>query len=37
MAGGAQALRAFLKVAPAGSDAEMAKKQLLRAEGVASK
>jgi tetratricopeptide (TPR) repeat protein len=35
--GGAEALRAFLKVAPAGPDAEMAKKQLLRAEGMAAK
>jgi hypothetical protein len=35
--GGAEALRAFLKVTPPGPDAEMAKKQLLRAEGLASK
>jgi tetratricopeptide (TPR) repeat protein len=37
LTGGADALRSFLKVAPAGPDAEMAKKQLLRAEGMASK
>jgi len=37
LTGGAEALRAFIKVAPAGPDAEMAKKQLLRAEGMASK
>ncbi|HEU5020667.1 MAG TPA: tetratricopeptide repeat protein, partial [Bryobacteraceae bacterium] len=35
--GGAEALRAFLKVAPAGADAEMAKKQLLRVESMAGK
>ena len=37
LTGGAEALRAFLKVAPSGSDAEMAKKQLLRAESLAAK
>lgn len=37
LTGGAEALRAYIKVAPAGADAEMAKKQLLRAEGLASK
>jgi tetratricopeptide (TPR) repeat protein len=37
LTGGAEALRSFLKVAPAGPDAEMAKKQLLRAEGMAAK
>ena len=37
LTGGAEALRAFIKVAPAGPDAEMAKKQLLRAEGMAAK
>jgi len=35
--GGSEALRAFLKNAPAGAEAEMAKKQLLRVEGQASK
>jgi tetratricopeptide (TPR) repeat protein len=37
LTGGAEALRAFIKVAPAGPDIEMAKKQLLRAESLASK
>jgi tetratricopeptide (TPR) repeat protein len=37
LTGGAEALRAFIKSAPAGPDAEMAKKQLLRAESLASK
>jgi tetratricopeptide (TPR) repeat protein len=37
MTGAAEALRGFLKVAPAGPDAEMAKKQLLRAESLAAK
>jgi tetratricopeptide (TPR) repeat protein len=37
LTGGAEALRAFIKVAPAGPDTEMAKKQLLQAESVASK
>lgn len=37
LTGGAEALRAFLKVAPAGPDADMAKKQLLRVESLATK
>ncbi len=37
LTGGAEALRAYLKVAPAGPDAEMAKKQLVRVEGMAAK
>jgi tetratricopeptide (TPR) repeat protein len=37
LTGGAEALRAFLKVAPAGADAEMAKKQLLRVESQSAK
>lgn len=37
LTGGADALRAFLKVAPAGPDADVAKKQLVRAESLASK
>ncbi|HVY92842.1 MAG TPA: tetratricopeptide repeat protein [Bryobacteraceae bacterium] len=37
LTGGADALRAFLKVAPAGRDAEIAKQQLTRAESLASK
>jgi len=37
LTGGAEALRAFLKVAPAGADADIAKKQLMRAESLAAK
>ncbi|HVW09622.1 MAG TPA: tetratricopeptide repeat protein [Bryobacteraceae bacterium] len=37
MSGGADALRAFLKAAPPGPDADLAKQQLTRAEGLASK
>jgi tetratricopeptide (TPR) repeat protein len=37
LSGGAEALRAFLKVAPAGADADMAKKQLLRVESQPAK
>lgn len=37
MEGGAEALRNYLKVSPTGPDAEIAKKQLIRAEGLARK
>jgi hypothetical protein len=37
LTGGAEALHAFLKIAPTGPDAEMAKKQLMRVESQASK